>query len=254
MPDLLKSQQAQYYDGAVDAAFEINRPHGQPTFYRYLMEYKVLRAVGLLRGSLQGKTVLVSCCGSGMDAELLTRLGARVAGLDISRGALRRAAIRMELYGTTYTLVQGDVENLPFVDAAFDFSFVHDGLHHLIDPQVAIREMARVARLGVIITEPANAALTRLLIRLGMMNAYEEAGNLVVRLDAEPLCILLKSLGFGHTAFCRYLVKYGHPPGRWLRLFDGRVPFTIIRGAFLILGVTVFGSLGNKLSVVGERD
>jgi len=36
---------------------------------------------------------------------------------------------------------------------------VYDGLHHLDDPYRAIREMARVAREGVLILEPAQATL-----------------------------------------------------------------------------------------------
>ena len=45
-----------------------------------------------------------------------------------------------------YGLVVGDAENLPFRDDAFDYVFVHDGLHHLPDAYRGVREMLRVAR------------------------------------------------------------------------------------------------------------
>src|SRR6266576_529987 len=90
-----KAEQIDYYDNQVaDPEFEINRPHGESRLYRYLMDFKFSHVVQLLTGSFRGSTVLVVCCGSGMDAEYAARSGARVVALDISGGCLSRARIR----------------------------------------------------------------------------------------------------------------------------------------------------------------
>lgn len=51
-------------------------------------------------------------------------------------------------------LILGDVTNMPFVDNSFDIVFCSNLLHHLSDPSAALKEMRRVAKKYVIITEP----------------------------------------------------------------------------------------------------
>jgi ubiquinone/menaquinone biosynthesis C-methylase UbiE len=252
--DSFKASQAEYYDHQVeDPEFEINRPHGESRFYRYLMDFKFKRVMGLIGRSLQGSTVLVSCCGSGMDAEYLARSGAGVVAMDISGGCLGRARVRAHRYGVDYALVRGDAENLPFADSSFDYVFVHDGLHHLREPERAIREMARVAQRGILITEPADARLTKLLIGSGLMKPYEEAGNYVIRFDAHRLEPLCRALGFDRISSSRYMVKYGHPPGGWWRRLDMPPLFEVSCAVFRLLGVHLFGRWGNKMALVAER-
>jgi SAM-dependent methyltransferase len=249
-----KAEQAEYYDHVVtDLEFEINRPHGESRLYRHLMDFKFERVISQLSRPLAGASVVDVCCGSGMDAEYLVRAGAEVVAVDISAGCLRRARERAQRYGVSYGLVLGDAENLPFRDGAFDYGFVHDGLHHLTSPERAIRELARVSRRGLIVTEPADAAITNLLIRLGLMKPYEEAGNFVIRFRADRLEGLCRSLGFDRIKSSRYLVKYGHPPARWWGRFDAELPFQVARTGFQFLGVTLLGRWGNKLAFVAER-
>src|ERR1700682_1596880 len=119
-----KAEQADYYDHKVgDREFEINRPHGESRLSRSLV-----------------------------------RAEATLVAVDMSDGGLERARARAHRYGLTYDLVRGDAENLPFETGSFDYCFVHDGLHHLTQPERAIAELARVARRGIIVTEPADAA------------------------------------------------------------------------------------------------
>jgi ubiquinone/menaquinone biosynthesis C-methylase UbiE len=248
------TEQADYYDHHVpDPEFEINRPHGESRFYRYLMDFKFTRVVQLLSRPLQGRKVLVVCCGSGMDAEYLVRTGASVVAMDISHGCLKRARLRASRYGLKYELVRGDADALPFCDGAFDYGFVHDGLHHLSRPDRALAELARVASRGVMVSEPAHAKVTDFLIRLNLAKHYEEAGNYVMRLELERLESLCRSLGFDRIASSRYLVKYGHPPGHWWRLLDSEPLFGMTRAMFNLLGVAAFGRWGNKLAFVAER-
>jgi ubiquinone/menaquinone biosynthesis C-methylase UbiE len=246
-------EQAEYFDRGVDENFELNRPHGESRFYRFLMRYKVRRAFQLLREPIHGKTVLVLCCGSGMDAEIIANQGAIVSGIDVSLGALKRARARSERYGTRYQLIRADAQSLPFGHETFDYSFVHDGLHHLPDPNAALAEMARVSRSGVLLVEPADAGLTNLAVRLGILPLKEEAGNVVLRLNPASVSSQLRSLGYGRQRSERYLVRYGHPPGRWWHLFDHTLAFEAAKAAFFVLGVRVFGRWGNKLVFVAER-
>src|SRR5579859_34834 len=249
-----KAEQADYYDHKVgDLEFEINRPHGESRLYRYLMDFKFAQVTRHLSGSLRGAKVLVICCGSGMDAEYLVKAGATAVLMDISDGCLTRARTRAERYGLSYDLVRGDAEHLPFADASFDYGFVHDGLHHLTQPDHAIAELARIARKGIMVTEPADAAITKLLIRIGLMQPFEEAGNFVIRFRSDRLESLCRSLGFDRIASSRYLVKYGHPPAAWWRRFDSDVPFFAARAGFSLLGVRLFGRWGNKVAFVAER-
>jgi SAM-dependent methyltransferase len=254
LPADTKASQADYYDhGVADPEFEINRPHGESRLYSYLMDFKFARAADLLGRPLRGTSMLVICCGSGMDAEYAARSGASVVAMDISSGCLSRARVRAHRYGVRYALVKGDAENLPFRDGSFDYTFVHDGLHHLSEPEQAISEMARVARRGIMITEPADANLTKLLIRLRLMKPYEDAGNYVIRFQPRQLESLCRSLGFNRFASTRYLVKYGHPPAGWWRRLDATPLFELGRAAFWLLGVAVFGRWGNKMAFVAER-
>ncbi len=225
-----KHEQAGHFDHIGTPEFEIHRPHGDSRLYRFLMSYKFRRAVDLLPWPLVGRRALTVCCGSGMDAEFLERAGAAVVALDISHGALLRARERARIYGLHYRVVLGDAA-----------------------PERAISEMARVAREGVVITEPADAAVTKLAIALRLIPAREEAGNLVVRFEAGWLRGLFARLGFPRLASARYLVKYGHPPAGWWRLLDGDLPFALVRAGFLLLGVRLLGRFGNKLSVAAAR-
>ncbi len=188
-----------------------------------------------------------------MDAEYLARAGALVVALDLSMGCLRRARTRSARYDVEYELVQADAERLPFNDRSFDYSFVHDGLHHLTNHEAALAEMARVARKGVLISEPARAAITSIPTALGLMSETESAGNKVNRLDPRALAEALTRLGFHRVKGRRYLMKYGHPPPRWWRYLDGRPQQDIARLGLVGIGATVLAPWGNKLVMVAER-
>jgi hypothetical protein len=74
-----------------------------------------------------------------------------------------------------------------------------------------------------------------------------------MRLEPSQMAAIFRSLGFDRVASRRYLLKYGHPPGRWWRVLDSAPLFSIARRAFTVFGVTLFGRWGNKLAFVAER-
>ncbi len=247
-----RSSQLHYYDEACDPEFEITRPDTCGRLYQFLLSHKFQTGLEVLGLELAGRTVLEVCCGSGMMSQDLTRCGARVTGIDFSPAAIARAQERARRYGFAARFLVADAANLPFPDRSFDVAAVHDGLHHLDDPYRAIREMARVAREGVLILEPARAALTRLAVRLGIAEEVEEAGNYVHRLVPHELAICLRQKGFGHVVWRRTLMYYPHQPFAWFRWFDRPPLFLLFRAKFWGVNL-VLGRWGNKLALGATR-
>lgn len=60
-----KQQQAGYFDRELAGEFEINRPHGAPLAYQWLIAEKLRRSVDML-SPLRGATLVDACCGSGV--------------------------------------------------------------------------------------------------------------------------------------------------------------------------------------------
>jgi len=217
------------------------------------MDYKMHKMAGLVGQSLRGKNVLNVCCGPGMEAEYFADLGARVSALDISLGALKGGRIRSKRFGFELRSLVADAENLPFRPESFDFVFTHDGLHHLPHPEKGIAEMVRVAKTGIFFTEPADAFITRLAVRLGFSANYEESGNLVRRLSVCRLKTLFGQLGLNSSRFLRYGMWYSHYPPKWFLLFENELLFGSFK-AFFYLGNSMFGRFGNKLVAVAWKD
>lgn len=245
-----KNQQADYFDHKVAEEFEISRPNGTPQAYHWLIAEKFRRSVQSLP-SMRGATVVDACCGSGMEAEFLVGEGAQVIALDISEGCAARARERADRYGLDYLVVVGDVEHLPVRTGAADMSYVHDGLHHLADPLVGVRELARVAKRAVSVNEPADALGTQLAVRLGISSNHEDAGNRVARLRPEEVCRELQLAGFEPHAR-RYLMYYTHQPGRVMRYASGPGIYHLYRWAVQLANFAI-GSWGNKLKVTAVR-
>lgn len=238
---------------SLPAEWEIDRPHGGPELYGWLMMEKFRRSVRGLEALLPDATVLTVCAGSGMDAEFLARAGARVIASDLSLGAALRARERARRYGLDITPVVAEVEALPFRTASVDIVYVHDGLHHLNDPEAGLLEMARVARHGVSITEPARAAATAIAVRLGLAREVEEAGNRVARLDRDWVVERLQTSGLRVVGADRYVMYYRHKPGTMMNLLS-RTRLLSSARAIVIAANRLIGPVGNKLTVRAVRD
>ena len=77
-------------------------------------------------------------CGNGLLFEKVP--SAQVVGLDISSEMLRRAS------KYSNQLILGNSQQLPFKDGSFDVVFCRSLLHHLPQPELAVKEMCRVLR------------------------------------------------------------------------------------------------------------
>lgn len=132
-PDLARELEAQ--EAAIE---EYTDPRLlMPRYERHVAEVAVVQ---LFSGARPEGTILDVGCGIGMLGRLYPDLG--LIGLDASMPLLRRANTGYRL------LVEGSAEALPFADGAFDVVVALNMLHHVIRPDAAVREFARVLRPG----------------------------------------------------------------------------------------------------------
>jgi len=127
----------------------------------------------------EGRKVLDVACGQGEWLRAASALGAIPAGIDISQVALnacRESLSRAELHC-------GAAEQLPFAGQQFDVVSCLGAIEHFIDPQVALREMVRVAKPNAVFLflVPNSGFLTR---RLGLFVGTHQAE---VREDVRSL-------------------------------------------------------------------
>ncbi|HET8658931.1 MAG TPA: demethylmenaquinone methyltransferase [Micromonosporaceae bacterium] len=91
-----------------------------------------------------GQRVLDLGAGTGVSTAELARSGAYAVGADLSLGMLEAGRqARPEV-----PLLAGDALALPFPDATFDAVTISFALRNVVDPDAALREMARVTRPG----------------------------------------------------------------------------------------------------------
>src|SRR6202035_2848301 len=136
MPRLSAAAQVQRRLWGTDpqAWAELAEAHNQPLF----------EAVLDAAGAGPGTRLLDVGCGSGLTLVLAAERGATPTGLDISPGLLDVARDRLP----DADLRAGDMEFLPFGDAAFDAVTGVNAFQFAGDPRRALHEAARVTRPG----------------------------------------------------------------------------------------------------------
>ena len=88
------------------------------------------------------KLLLDIACGGGHLLAEAENAGLHTVGVDISKVALQIAKEKAQ----RSRIICGDGEALPFRDEFFDYAINLGSLEHFIDPQLALREMARVLK------------------------------------------------------------------------------------------------------------
>lgn len=91
-------------------------------------------------------SVLDVGCGNGFFTHYFAQKSNHVVGLDLSQFMLG--------LNTHPHLVRGSAENLPFEDKSFDVVFCSNLLHHVKDPLHVVKEMVRVSKKYVVLSEP----------------------------------------------------------------------------------------------------
>ncbi len=95
-----------------------------------------------------GQCVLDVACGTGVVAVTAARRGATATGLDLTPQLLERARENAEIAGVAISWHEGDAEQLPFDDAAFDVVLSQFGHIFAPRPAVVLAEMLRVLKPG----------------------------------------------------------------------------------------------------------
>lgn len=118
-------------------------------FLKRLFEFRLY--VEILNYLKSDGAVLDVACGTGnMSFELATKFK-RVYGIDISKGMLNRAKLKLETAkakNMQIGFLYGDGENLPFKDESFDAVTCILAIAHFSDTERAISEMKRVLKDG----------------------------------------------------------------------------------------------------------
>ncbi len=207
---------------------------------------------------VRGKDLLKVGCGMGRNSEYFAReYGCRVTGMDIA-GDVVRAAVKRSIcwgYSDRFTGVCGDMENLPFNDKAFDFSFTEASLHHSLDPHKAISELLRVSRKGIVIyNEPVYSISIKIALLLGVTEEYEteESGNKVQRFKEKDLKRTLFDLGVRKVKFRRNWLNTSNKI-RWGCIKGKRIrPITKFLESEFALNIQdgLLGPIGNSLMVI----
>jgi ubiquinone/menaquinone biosynthesis C-methylase UbiE len=86
----------------------------------------------------------------GTDAHYLETKGAKATATDIADTMLQRAKAE----GYIHEFSRENAERLSFQDNSFDFALCKESYHHFPRPMLALYELLRVARKGVVLIEP----------------------------------------------------------------------------------------------------
>lgn len=157
--------------------------------WRHLRGYEIAEYVG----RAPGETWLTVGDGRyGLDAIRLRRRGAAaVLASSLDEGTLRIARDR----GLLDAYAVENAEALSFADGAFDWVFCKEAYHHCPRPMVALYEMLRVARAGVVLVEPndRSASVASRLMSVvkrrphADSQSYEEVGNFIHTISAREI-------------------------------------------------------------------
>jgi len=100
---------------------------------------------GFTPQELKGKLVLDVGCGMGRFADVATRWGAQVVGVDLSAAA---AVAARNLRERSFVAFQADVFALPFAPESFDYIYSIGVLHHTPDCEQAFKSLPRLLKPG----------------------------------------------------------------------------------------------------------
>lgn len=114
----------------------------------------------LLPEDMRGIDAIELGCGTAYVCGWMARRGARVVGVDVSRGQLRTARRLAADHGVALTLVQANAEDVPFPDESFDFAISEYGAAVWCDPYAWIPEAHRLLRPGGELVFLSNSTLS----------------------------------------------------------------------------------------------
>jgi ubiquinone/menaquinone biosynthesis C-methylase UbiE len=236
------------------SAIEASLDPGTADAWRHHRAYEIAEYVGRDPGD---RWLTVGDGRFGLDAIRLRRRGAgSVLPSSLDEGSLRIARER----GLIEAYAVENAERLSFPDGSFDYVFCKESYHHFPRPMVALYELLRVARRGVILVEPndrSGSAASRI---MGVLKrrphpdsqSYEDVGNFIHTISAREI----EKVAIGIDAAQLALKAYND---HWIRGLERepadlrRAPlFRRVRARILLLDVLcALGLEGPNLLMAG---
>ena len=117
--------------------------------HRHEMRYDLV-AAEVRRRAPSGCTIVDVGCGAGLVADRLPDLPGRYVGVDLPAHHVRVAAekFRGRVGALQHVFARGDAEHLPLADGSADVVVLSEVIEHLLRPELAVWEIARVLRPG----------------------------------------------------------------------------------------------------------
>ncbi|MHC5060560.1 MAG: methyltransferase domain-containing protein [Planctomycetota bacterium] len=144
--------------------------------------------------------ILDNGCGIGNLFEMLP--ADRIVGIDLSTEMLKHAAKR------STRLVLGNSQQLPFKDNSFDLVFCRSLLHHLPQPELAVKEMYRTLKsAGEVVLADTNTSLLSALPRTiavrgrHFSHEHKNLNRHILEKLLKPYFSIDKVLYFGYIAY-----------------------------------------------------
>jgi len=167
-----------------------------------------------------------------------------------------------------FKYINSDITKLKLPDGCFDFVFVSASLHHCSSPVGAFCQMYRVAKKGVIVTEPRDSLIVRLGQKAKIIPEYEleavtdngfvhggtndtAVPNYIYRWTEREFEKIVKSLNpIGKHKFL-FFYKF-NPSFSQAKLIDHRLKYYLLRFIALLMWplTLLFRKQGNTLGVV----
>lgn len=149
----------------------------------------------------------------GKDAQYIQGKGLKVLATNIAEVLLKEA--KEDGYIKAYS--KENAESLSFADNEFDFAFCKESYHHFPRPMIALYEMLRVVKRGVVLIEPNDSHFTSSILEVplrnlknfvkiklrkrSMVHDFEENGNYLYRISKREIEKVALGMNFRTVAF-----------------------------------------------------
>lgn len=180
--------------------------HNTVDYWRHARMYEFLKP--LLLGYKNNNWLTIGDGRYGHEANYIESLGGKCLATDLSITRLKVA--KDANYIKRYK--KENAENLSFKENSFDFVVCKESYHHLPRPTLALYEMLRVAKKGVILIEP-NDVIRRQInwqqifgieVIGNYVNKYEQSGNYVYGITRREIEKVALGLGIPELSFAGF--------------------------------------------------
>lgn len=145
-------------------------------------------------------------------------------------------------------------ECLTLASRSFDLVICKEGIHHLARPILGVYEMLRMTRSAIIIIEPAETVIGRLLEKLGLSSVYEK--NQLNNINIRDNYVFRWNLTLFKSLLNSYYLESGYKLDitmGWMTSKFNAHPVSFVRFIASIAGYMISyipGSKGNYLSAM----